>query len=302
MNLRRILVPLLLALLTMVSAIACDNSTTAPGTIRVGSKDFVEQFILGEMYALVLEDQGFEVERKLNLGGTQVAHASLEAGEIDLYPEYTGTGLLTVLKLPSISDRQQVFQRISNQYQEKFNLVWLQPAPMNNTYTLLMRPADAQKYGIQTISDLAAKANQLRMIGTFEFQAREDGLPGLQKAYDNFKLKDYKAVDPGLRYQGLTNGQADVVAGFATDGEISAYNLVALKDDKNFFPPYQVAPVVRQAALEQNPGIKDALNRLSPKITDPVMQRLNNDVTSNQREPAAVAKEFLTQTGLLKKS
>lgn len=301
MNLRRIFIPLLLALLTLISAIACDNGSTSQGAIRVGSKDFVEQFILGEMYALVLEDQGFEVERKLNLGGTQVAHASLEAGEIDLYPEYTGTGLLTVLKLPITSDRQQVYQTVSNQYQEKFNLTWLQPAPMNNTYTLLMTPAGAQKYGIQTISDLAAKASQLRMIGTLEFQAREDGLPGLQKAYDNFELKDYKGVDPGLRYQGLINGQAEVVAGFATDGEINAYNLVALKDDKNFFPPYQVAPVVRQAVLEQNPGVEAALNRLSPKITDPVMQHLNNAVTSDQREPAAVAKEFLSQTGLLQK-
>lgn len=299
-SIRRLVMPFLLALLTMLSAIACDGGTD--GAIKVGSKDFTEQFILGEMYALVLEDNGLKVERKLNLGGTPVAQAGLQSGQIDLYPEYTGTALLTVLKEPANSDRTQVYKTVADSYKQKFNLVWLEPAPMNNTQALVMTPAGSKKYGIKTISQLAAKANQLTMIGPPEFEAREDGLPGLKKAYGDFQLKKFIPADPGLRYKTLSSGQADVAVAFGTDGEISANNLVVLEDDKRFFPPYQVAPVVRQEILEKNPGIRDALNTLSPKLTTETMQRLNYEVSGKQREPAEVAREFLTTEGLLKKT
>ncbi|HEY9665967.1 MAG TPA: glycine betaine ABC transporter substrate-binding protein [Coleofasciculaceae cyanobacterium] len=299
-SIRRLVVPLLLALLTMLSAIACDGGTG--GAIKVGSKDFTEQFILGEMYALVLEDNGLKVERKLNLGGTPVAQAGLQSGQIDLYPEYTGTALLTVLKEPANSDRKQVYKTVADSYQQKFNLVWLEPAPMNNTQALVMTQAGSKKYGIKTISQLVAKANPLTMIGPPEFEAREDGLPGLKKAYGAFQLKKYIPADPGLRYKTLNSNQADVAVAFGTDGEISANNLVVLEDDKKFFPPYQVAPVVRQEILEKNPGIRDALNTLSPKLTTETMQRLNYEVSGKQREPAEVAREFLTQEGLLIKT
>jgi osmoprotectant transport system substrate-binding protein len=297
---RRLLVPLLLALLTMWSAIACNSG--AGGAIRVGSKDFTEQFILGEMYALVLEDSGLKVKRKLNLGGTPVAHESLKGGQIDLYPEYTGTALLTVLKQPVNSDNKQVFDIVSKAYKETFNLAWLEPAPMNNNQALVMTQAGSQKYGIKTISQLAAKASQLTLIGPPEFQAREDGLPGLQKSYGNFQLKKYIPTDPGLRYKTLNNSQADVAVAFGTDGEISAFKLVVLEDDKKFFPPYQVAPVVRQDVLAKYPNIGTTLNALAPKLTDETMRRLNYEVSGNQREPAEVAKEFLTKEGLLKQA
>jgi len=276
---------------------ANNNANT---TIRVASKDFTEQFILGEMYAMVLENAGFTVERKLNLGGTPVAQAALLSKEIDIYPEYTGTGLLTVLKQPASSDRQQVFETVNTMYQEQFQLTWLEPSPMNNTQALAMTREGAEKFGIKTISDMAAKAGELTMAGPPEFQEREDGLPGIQVAYGNFQLKEYKSVDPGLRYQALTEGQADVVVAFGTDGEIAANDLVLLEDDKNLFPPYQVAPVVRSEVLEANPGIAEALNALSPLLTDEVMQRLNYEVSGNQREPADVAREFLQQSGLIK--
>jgi len=301
---RRILVPLLLALLTMLSAIACNTGSTGDGStaIKVGSKDFTEQFILGEMYALVLEDQGFQVERKLNLGGTPVAQASLESGQIDLYPEYTGTALMTVLKQPANSNQKQVFDTVSKTYKEKFNLVWLEPAPMNNTQALAMTQEGSQKYGIKTISQMVAKASQLTLIGAPEFEAREDGLPGLRKTYGDFKLKKFIPADLGLRYKTLTSGQADVAVAAGTDGEISAFNLVVLEDDKKLFPPYQVAPVVRQETLDKNSGIRDALNALAPKLTNETMQRLNYEVSGKQREPAEVAKEFLTKEALLKKA
>lgn len=302
---RRLLILPVLALLTATILIACagggtgGNGANTQTPIRVGSKDFTEAFIIGEMYALVLEQAGFPVERKLNLGGTPVAQAALESGEIDLYPEYTGTGLLTILKLPPSSDRQEVFEKVSSGYKEKYNLVWLDPAPMNNTQALAMTQEGSQRFGIKTISDMAAKANQLVMVGPPEFEVREDGLPGIKQAYGNFELKEYKAVDPGLRYKALIDGEADVSVAFGTDGEIAAFNLVVLEDDKQLFPPYQVAPVVRQEALDTHPGLAEALNALAPKLTNETMQRLNFEVSGNQKEPADVARTFLTEEGLL---
>ena len=277
------------------------TNNNANTTIRVASKDFTEQFILGEMYAMVLENAGFQVERKLNLGGTPVAQAALLSKEIDIYSEYTGIGLLTVLKQPASSDRQQVFDTVKNMYQEQFQLTWLEPSPMNNTQALAMTREGAEKFGIKTISDMAAKAGELTMAGPPEFQEREDGLPGIQGAYGNFQLKEYKSVDPGLRYQALTSGQADVVVAFGTDGEIAANDLVLLEDDKGLFPPYQVAPVVRKEVADANPGVAEALNKLSPLLTDEVMQQLNYEVSGNKREPADVAREFLQEKGLINK-
>jgi osmoprotectant transport system substrate-binding protein len=300
-RIRRLLLLPFLVVLTASILIACAGGGTnsASSAVRVGSKDFTEQFIIGEMYALVLEKAGLEVERKLNLGGTPVAQASLESDEIDLYPEYTGTGLLTVLKLPAVTDQQAVFDQVSQGYKEQFDLVWLNPSPMNNTQALAMTQEGSERLGVKSFSDLVAKADQLTMIGPPEFEAREDGLPGIKAKYGDFELKAYKAVDPGLKYKGLTDGEADVAVAFGTDGEISAFNLVLLTDDKGLFPPYQVAPVVRQEALDANPAIAEALNALAPKLTDETMQRLNYEVSGNQREPADVAKEFLTQEGLL---
>lgn len=268
-------------------------------SVSVGSKDFTEQLILGEMYALMLEENGFTVERKLNLGGTPVAQSAIESGEIDLYPEYTGTALLTVLKLPPSSDQQEVYDTVKQAYQEQFNLVWLDPAPMNNTQALAMTEAQADALNIRTISDFVAQASNLVLIGPPEFEVREDGLPGLQQAYGSFALKSYKAVDAGLRYKGLIDGEADVAVAFGTDGEISAFDLVVLEDDKQLFPPYQIAPIVSQAALDINPGIADALNQLSPLLNDEVMRQLNYEVSGNQREPAEVAQEFLVNAGLV---
>ncbi len=298
---RRFLILPILAIVTASILIACagGGTPTAKTPIKVGSKDFTEQFILGEMYSLVLEKAGFKVERKLNLGGTPVAQAALKSGEIDLYPEYTGTGLLTVLKLPVSSDSKQVFETVTSEYKKQFNLTWLDPAPMNNTQALAMTTAGAKKYGITTISEMAAKADQLTMIGAPEFEVREDGLPGIKKKYGNFKLKAYKAVDSGLRYKGLTDNEADVAVAYATDGEINAFKLVILEDDKKLFPPYQVAPVVRQQILDANPDLAKALNALAPKLTNETMQQLNYEVSGKQREPADVAKEFLTKAGMI---
>lgn len=279
---------------------ACIPTTGGEGAaIRVGSKDFTEQFILGHMYALVLEDAGFAVERRLNLGGTPVAHEALLSDQIDLYPEYTGTGLLTVLDGEVSSDPQAVFNTVRSQYEEQFNLTWLEPAPMNNTQALAMRRERAEELGIRTISDVVAQAGSLVMVGPPEFEEREDGLPGIKAVYGDFELGDFLAVDPGLRYQALTSGEADVVVAFGTDGEIAAFDLVLLEDDRGMFPPYQVAPVVRMDVLEANPNLAEPLNTLSALLTNEVMQQLNYEVSGNQREPEEVARDFLQQEGLI---
>ncbi len=299
-NNKSLLKSLFFVLILILPTLSACAGSGAGDTIRVGSKDFTEQFIIGEMYALLLENAGYKVERKLNLGGTPVAHQALLANEIDLYPEYTGTGLLTVLKQPANSDPNAVFDTVSKEYKQKFNLVWLKPAPMNNTQALAMTQEGAKKYGIRTISDMAAKASQLRMIGPPEFAEREDGLPGLNKAYGDFTLKEYIPVEIGLKYKGLVDGQADVCVAFGTDGEISALNLVLLEDDKHLFPPYQVAPVVRQQLLDKHSDIQGILNKLAPYLTNETMQKLNYEVSGNKREPADVAKEFLKGIGLIK--
>lgn len=274
-------------------------NAAASGTVVVASKDFTEEFILGEMYAQLLEDAGFTVERKINLGGTPVAHQALLNGEIDLYPEYTGTGLLTILKEGVMNDPQAVYEEVKTQYAEQFDLTWLEPAPMNNTQALAMTETRSEELGISTFSDLAAQADQLILVGPPEFAEREDGLPGLQNAYGGFEFADFLAIDPGLRYQALLNGEADVVVAFGTDGELAANNLVVIEDDQGFYPPYQVAPVVRTALLDANPTIAETLNALAPLLTTEVMQQLNNEVSGEGQEPEIVARNFLTDHGLV---
>jgi osmoprotectant transport system substrate-binding protein len=290
---------------TTSQTIGASSTTTGQlvgrvGNITVGSKDFTEEFILAEMYAQLLEDSGFTVERKLNLGGTPIAQAAILNGDIDLYPEYTSTGLLTVLKLPPIQDPNQVYQTVKSGYEQQFHLTWLQPAPFNDTQALAMTQAGSDKNGIKTYSDLAPKAPQLVLGGPAEFQQREDGLPALQATYGGFNFKTYQQLGTGsLRYQALLNGQIDVAVAFSTDGEIEGYHLVLLQDDKHVFLVYQAAPVIRMDKLQQYPQIADVLNKVEPLLTDSVMSGLNWQVDGPaKQEPAAVARAFLDQNGL----
>jgi len=253
------------------------------------------------MYAQLLEKAGFTVERKLNLGGTPIAQTAIVNGDIDLYPEYTSTGLLTVLKMQPIQDPNQIFAAVKKGYEDQFKLTWLQSSPFNDTQALAMTQAVSDQYGIKTYSDLSQKASSLVLGGPAEFIDREDGIKGLQKAYGGFQFKDIKQLGTGsLRYQALLDKQVDVVVAFGTDGAIKGNNLVLLKDDKIFYPVYNVAPVVRQDTLLKYPKIADVLNKLAPMLTDDVMSGLNWQVDGpDKKEPAAVAKAFLQQNGLL---
>lgn len=266
--------------------------------IIVSSKNYTEQLIVGNMVGLLMEDAGYPVDYKLRLGGTGLIHEALVNGEINVYIEYTGTALTVMLKEDPLSDPDEVYERVKEAYQEKWNLVWLEPWGFNNTYTVTMQREVARELGIEKISDLKDKAGDLVIGATQEFIPRPDGLAGLEEAY-GFKFKEAKGMDPGLMYQALKEGEVDAISGFATDGRIPALDLINLVDDLGYFPPYYAAPVVRGDLLEKDPGIAEVLNKLAYKIDDTVMAELNYKVDGDKKDPAAVAKKFLQDNGFI---
>ncbi len=288
----------LLIALASVTALLSFASAYAQQPVRVGSKNFTEQFVLGELYAQALEANGIKTEKKLNLGGTLIAHKALEEKQIDLYPEYTGTILLAVLKQESMTDAKAVYDKVKTAYAEK-GLVVLNQAPVNNTYVLVVRPDTAQKYKLETVSDLAKVSKELKLGAGPEFRDRKDGLPGLRDKY-GMELKEDLQMAIGLRYQALKNDQIQIVNGYSTDGMIAAMNLKRLKDDKKLWPPYYIVPVVRKDALDANPKIADVLNRVSALLDDSTMAEMNYKVDGDKMEPKDVAHDFLKAKGVVK--
>jgi len=266
--------------------------------VRVGSKNFTEQFVLAELYAQALEASGVKVERKINLGGTLIAHKALEEKQIDLYPEYTGTILLAVLKQEAMTDPRAVYDTVRDAY-AKQGLVVLNQAPVNNTYVMVVRPETAQKYNLNTMSDLAKVSKELKLGAGPEFRDRKDGIPGLKAKY-NMDFREDLQLAIGLRYQALKNDQIQVVNGYSTDGMISAMKLKRLVDDRNLWPPYYVVPVVRRDALDANPKIADVLNRVSALLDDASMADLNYKVDGDKMEPRDVARDFLKAKGVVR--
>lgn len=280
---------------------ACAPATAPAAPVKIGSKDFTEELLLGEMYALVLEADGIPVERRLNLAGTQVAHDALIKGEIDLYPEYTGTGYQFILGITeNEKDPKKVYERTAADYKSKFNVVWLDRSPMNDTNAVACTADAVQKYNLKTLSDLSAQAPNLRFAAIPDFEQRPDGLAGLKQLYGGFEFQSLTVFDPGLKYKAMVDGQADCAIAFSTDGQIAASNFVLMEDDKGLWPPYNVAPVVRQDALDKQPKIKDVLNKLAPMITTEAITALNWKVDGEKQEYTAVAREFLKEKGLIK--
>ncbi len=277
---------------------------TEAAPVRIGSKNFTEAILVAEMYALALENAGIRVERKFNLGATPVAHTALVNGEIDLYPEYTSTGLLEVLKQAPIADAKGILEAVRKGYEEQFKLTWLEPSPFNNTNALAMTRQRAEELGIRTYSDLVARSGELKLGGPPEFPERED-TKGLMAAYGfdpKFIGDNFVQLDTGaLRYEALTKGDIDVVVAFGTDGQINGLGLALLEDDKNYYPIYQIAPVIRQDTLAANPAIAETLNKLAPLLTNDVMSGLNWQVDGpEKKEIADVARAFLQQQGFIK--
>jgi osmoprotectant transport system permease protein len=269
------------------------------GRIAVGSKDFTEQVILGELLAQAIEAKtGLNVERRFDLGGT-LAHEALVAGEIDLYVEYTGTAWLAILKGQPSSDPRQVHSRVKDEYAHRFRLDWTEPLGFNNTFAILVRGEDARKLHLKTVSDAAKVSNQWRAGFGQDFMSRADGYPGFARVY-GFHFEEVREMDLSLTYRALAEKQVDLIAGNSTDGLISRYGLVQLEDDRHYFPPYDAVPVVRQAVLEKYPELRGVLKQLGGILSVEEMRKLNYAVDGEKRQPKDVVREFLTQKGFVR--
>jgi osmoprotectant transport system substrate-binding protein len=273
------------------------------GLIVVGSKDFTEQFILGYITVLALEDAGYEVDDQVNLGGTAVNREALLAGEIDLYWEYTGTAWMSHLGHEDpITDPKECYDKVKAEDAGN-DLVWLTMAPFNNTYTLMMKQATGEELGIESISDLADYINgggDASLCTDQEFYARPDGFKGVEELYSfQFDEEQVIMMDPGLTYKALQDDQCTTGMGFATDGRIPAFGFFNLEDDKQFFPVYNPAPVVRQEVMDAYPGIATVLDPVAAALTTEKMMELNKRVDIDEEDPEDVACDFLMSEGLV---
>ncbi|QBP41845.1 ABC transporter substrate-binding protein [Paenisporosarcina antarctica] len=277
-----------------------DQSKESKGKVTIGGKDFTEQLLLSKITSIYLKENDYEVEEASNMGST-VVRSALENGQVDLYWEYTGTALVVYQKHDVESDPDVTYQIVKDT-DEKNGLIWLDKAEVNNTYALLMRKDLADELKIKTLSDLANHVNKiddsLKFASNAEFYAREDGIKGLEKLYGfEFPSKNVTRMDSGLLYNALNEGQVDVSVGFATDGRIKGFDLIALEDDQMFFPAYNAAPVIRDEVLTDE--LAELLNKLSAKLNTEVMMSLNYSVDVEHDEISEVAREWLVQEGLV---
>jgi osmoprotectant transport system permease protein len=269
-------------------------------TVVIGSKNFTESHILGEVMALLLEEHTeLEVEHKSGLGGTLVCMGALRSGEIDLYPDYTGTGLSVVLEEErTIGDPLQAFLHVEDEFRRRFDVEWLQPFGLNNTYALAVRSEKAAALGLTRISDLVPHARELRGGFSAEFTQRPDGYAGLSPFYD-LELGSVRAMEHSLAYEALAGGELDVVDAYSTDAKLLRYGLTVLEDDRGFFPPYNAAALARGDLLRRHPEVRTALERAAFRISDEAMLHMNYAVEVDGRGFREVARAFLEREGLL---
>jgi glycine betaine/choline ABC-type transport system substrate-binding protein len=279
-----------LAILVVASCARSDH-------IVIGAKNFTESDLLAELVAQQIERRThLQVERKLHLGGTFVCHQAITTGQIDLYIEYSGTAYTAILKHAPGPTADSVLRALSDEYQERWKLTWLAPFGFDNTFAIAVRAADAGRYDLRTLSDLARVAPKWKAGFGYEFLNRADGYPGLARAYGLTFATPPTAMDLGLTYRALADGQVDVIAGNSTDGQLEALHLVVLEDDRHYFPPYQAAPVVRDEVLRRHPEVGAALGELAGKISDVEMRRLNAEADVEHRDISAIARDWLSKT------
>jgi osmoprotectant transport system substrate-binding protein len=282
----------------LIAAALLLSSCSRSNPIVVGSKNFTEQVVLGEIIAQHLQHRLKDpIQRSLDLSGTLLAHQALLSGRIDLYPEYTGTAFTNVLKQPLISDQAIVLERVRNEY-ATLQLDWLDPLGFNNAFAMAVRGADARERHLETLSQAAADRQGFVLGAGYEFLQRPDGYGALGGAYDIKWLSAAKSMDLGLLYTALQQKQVSMIAGSTTDGMLSKLDVKVLKDDKGVFPPYQASIVVRTASEALHPGLKQALQELSGKISPEEMQKMNYAVDAEHKQPSQVAAEFLRGKGL----
>lgn len=288
-----------LGLLCMV-LIMMTGCTQEEKKVVVASKPHSEQYILAEMITQLIEAHtDIIVEKKLGIGGgTANIHPAMTKGEIDIYPEYSGTGWLFVLKQELVNDPKELYEKTKEMYKNEYNIEWLDLYGFNNTYALAIRSSIADELGIKTYSDLGLKGNDLVFGAEYDFYEREDGFPGLSAEY-GFDFKDNKELDIGLKYAAIGAGEVDIINAFSTDGLLAEYELDVLVDDKLYFPSYQATTLIRGETLEKYPELKGVLNKLAGQISDEDMIKMNYDVEKNNLDPVQVAKDFLEMKGLL---
>ncbi|MEQ1352983.1 MAG: glycine betaine ABC transporter substrate-binding protein, partial [Candidatus Acidiferrum sp.] len=261
--------------------------------IVIGSKFFTEQVVLAELLAQHIEARtGIHVERKTNLGGTLLVHKAMQAGKVDLYVEYTGTALNAVLNESPTGDSAAVYQRVKQLYAQRFNFAVTEPLGFENTFAMVIRGDDAQRLHLQRTSDIVPFAPKWRVGVGFEFLERSDGFKGWSERYGLHFAQQPRVMDLGLIYRALQDHKVDIVAGNSTDGVIDSLHLVILEDDRHYFPPYDAVPIVRQATLDQFPQLRAVLAELGGKITGPDMRHLNYLVDGEQRDVAALVRDF----------
>ncbi|MGI8650401.1 MAG: glycine betaine ABC transporter substrate-binding protein [Rubrobacter sp.] len=281
------------------------GSADAP-TVSVGSKQFTEQILLGEMYAQAFEAADYNVERNLDLGSEQVMDRSMQDGTIDVYPEYTGTAFIAILE-ENPDDAPETPEETTEIVQEFYAnredtpMQMLEPAPFNNNYGIAMRTEQAEELGIENLQDLADNSDQLVFSSYSEFQNRSDGFPNMQESYDDgFQFQDTRIVnDLGIRYQALAEGEADVAIGFTTDGQLASDQLTVIEDPEAIWPFYYPAPVVTQELLDANPDAEEILNEVSASLDADIMRELNGAVDLEQESYEDVARGHLEEAGIV---
>src|SRR2546422_1487717 len=285
----------------LLSLICFLSACTIPPQFKIpiGSKFFTEQVVLADLLAQHIEAKtGILVIRKTNLGGTLLVHKALLAAELDLYVEYTGTALTAVLNESPQGDSAAVYLRVQQLYSERFHLAVTEPLGFENTFAMVIRGGDAQNLHLQKISDIVPIAPKWRAGVGYEFLERPDGFPGLRKSYGPRFAEPPRVMDLGLIYRALLDHQVDIVAGNSTDGLIDALGLVALADDRHYFPPYDAVPIVRQSTLAQFPQLRPALADLAGKLSAADIRRLNYAVDAQHQDAAAVVRAFRASKNL----
>ena len=278
-------------------AVAGSAALPADAQVVVGSKPFGESYLLGEMLAQTLEAAGLRVERRLGLGATEIAFEALRTGAIDLYPEYTGTGLVAILRDSARVTPAQAFSRVAREFDARWGIRWLPPLGFENTYAIAVRRETASRFDLATLSDLARAAPRLTAGLTPDFIGRPDGLPGIAKAY-GIRFGAVRSLVPAVKYQALAAGEVDVIDGYSTDGFIARYDLVVLADDRRFFPPYQAAALAGPRLAREHPQALVALAGLSGRLDEAMMRGLNRRIEVDGEPVAQVARDALRWLGI----
>ena len=303
MNQKRCAFALLGATMLTIGAVPTTSAqTTTDRSVTVASKPFGESYLLAEMFAQLLEAHGFSVQRRPGLGATEIAFGALRANAIDVYPEYTGTGLVAVLhdSLPDsiAADPRAVFAHVSQRFEQSYHLRWLPPLGFQNTYAIAVTRATAGRYHLRTLTDLARESPHLTAGFTADFIGRNDGLVGLSRVY-GLNPKAVRPLAPAVKYQALATGAVDVIDGYSTDGLLARYDLVTLVDDRHFFPPYEAAALTTEALASRTPGAIATLTLLSGRLDEQTMRKLNRRVEVNREDVRSVATDELAALGLV---